>query len=262
MMMTWSVWLSRLPEHKDITLNIMGKGPQNIALLCIVGLKAIIPRLLVASLITLFCTRAVAQDMPLVTPTDSTLNNTRDNSNVVIKQDTVTQSISSFDSTSADSTNHKPAKAFLHSAKKAAYLSAVLPGLGQAYNKKYWKIPIIYAGFGGLGYALYYTSSNFEGYRGAYRQQVALVPNYNASFNGVADAATLKAYRDYFKKYLDISAIGVGVWYLLNVVDATVDAHLMGWNLKDDLSISWNPTLIASPNYNTAAAGVTVALHF
>ena len=206
-----------------------------------------------------------AQDgMPLVAPMDSNLNSTRDsgNVNVVIKKDTVTQSIASFDTSTADTSNHVTVKAPLHSAKKAAYLSAVLPGLGQAYNKKYWKIPIIYAGFGGLGYALYYTSSNFQGYRGAYRQQVALVPNYNASYNGVADAATLKVYRDYFKKYLDISAIGVGVWYLLNLVDATVDAHLMGWNLRDDLSVSWNPTLITSPNYNSAAAGVTVTLHF
>ena len=88
------------------------------------------------------------------------------------------------------------------------------------------------------------------------------MPNPNASYNGISDPATVQAYQAYFKKYLDISAIGFGVVYLLNVIDATVDAHLMNWNMKDDLNVSWTPTLITSPNYNTAAGGVSVFLHF
>ncbi len=196
----------------------------------------------------------------LILPVDSNLHVVDTSRTVLHKSDTA-QSLSAFNTTS-DTTDKVKTKAPLHSPRKAAYLSAVLPGLGQAYNKRYWKIPIIYAGFGGLGYALYYTSSNFQGYRAAYRLQVAKVPNPNASFNGVADASTLKAYRDYYKKYLDISAIGVGVWYLLNIIDATVDAHLMGWNMKNDLSITWNPTVITSPDYTTAATGVSVNLHF
>ena len=199
----------------------------------------------------------------LVNPPDSILNSTVHPGNRIPRPDTVTQSLSSFASDSTDTTSHVASgKKFLHSARKAAYLSAVLPGLGQAYNKKYWKIPIIYAGFGGFGYALYYTVSNFDGYRNAYRQQVAYQPNPYASYNGVADAPTLKTYRDYFKKYVDISSIGIGVWYFLNIIDATVDAHLTGWNMKDDLSVTWNPTVISSPNYNTAAVGLSVALHF
>ena len=240
----------------------MGKRPPYIALLIKASLKAVRFILIAVSPLLLSFTGLFAQNnMPLVAPIDSNLHSTSD-SNIIVKKDTVTQSITALNTSPPDTGNHLIGKAPLHSAKKAAYLSAVVPGLGQAYNKKYWKIPIIYAGFGGLGYALYYTSSNFNGYRAAYRLQVAVVPNYNASYNGVSDAATLKAYRDYFKKYVDIAAIGVGVWYLLNVIDATVDAHLMGWNMKDDLSISWTPTVIASPNYNTAAAGVSIALHF
>jgi len=199
--------------------------------------------------------------MPLVSPQDSTLPVTSD-SNYVVKKNTATQSISALDSSGTDSSAQAQVKKPLHSARKAAYLSAVLPGLGQAYNKKYWKIPVIYAGFGGFGFAVYYTAWNFTGYRAAYRAQVAYNPNINAQFNGINDVPTLKAYRDYFKKYLDISGIGIVVWYLLNVVDATVDAHLMGWNMKDDLSITWNPTLITSPNYNTAAGGLAFTLHF
>ncbi len=241
----------------------MGKSPQYIALILKFRNEtatrcSCILLLLIVGVIGL---RAQATSMPLVAPTDSNLHSVSPN-NTVVKKDTVTQSITAFDSTMKDSGTTVKAKAPLHSSKKAAYLSAVLPGLGQAYNKKYWKIPIVYAGFGGLAYALYYTSTNFQGYKAAYRLQVATVPNPNASFNGANDPATLKDYRDYFKKYLDIAAIGVGVWYLLNIIDATVDAHLMGWNMKDDLSVTWNPTLITSPNYNSAAAGLTVTLHF
>ena len=88
------------------------------------------------------------------------------------------------------------------------------------------------------------------------------MPNPNASFNGISDPAEVQTYQAYYKKYLDISAIGFGVFYLLNVIDATVDAHLMGWNMKDDLSVSWSPMLINSPNYNSAAAGLSFTLHF
>ena len=240
----------------------MGKSPQYTALIKM-NLSNFLRRCLIVVLFLSGCMFLQGQvtSMPLVAPTDSNLHSTEPG-NIVVKKDTVTQSITALDSTMKDSSATVKAKVPLHSARKAAYLSAVLPGLGQAYNKKYWKIPIVYAGFGGLAYALYYTSSNFQGYRAAYRLQVATVPNPNASFNGANDPATLKDYRDYFKKYLDISAIGVGVWYLLNIIDATVDAHLMGWNMRDDLSVSWAPTLITTPNYNSAAAGLTVTLHF
>ena len=149
-----------------------------------------------------------------------------------------------------------------HSPLYGALFSAALPGLGQAYNKKYWKIPIVYAGLGGLGYACYYTATNFTGYRNAYRAQVATVPDYNASFKGVSDPATLKSYRDYFKKNLDISAICTGVFYLLNIVDASVDAHLFEWNMKDDIHLSWQPVMMNNPNYASSAPGISLNLSF
>ena len=151
-----------------------------------------------------------------------------------------------------------------HSPLKAALFSAVIPGLGQAYNKRYWKIPIIYAGFGGLGYALYYTSSNFLGYRNAYRYNLAN-PNAlsPAEYNGFSDVADLKDHRDAFKKNMDITAICTGVWYLLIVADAAVDAHLMEWNMKDDLSIAWQPLVMPpTPGGGTAALGVRVTFGF
>jgi hypothetical protein len=170
-------------------------------------------------------------------------------------------SISAYDSTQSDTTV-KLVKKYKHSPLKAGLFSAIIPGLGQAYNKKYWKIPIVYAGFGGLGFAMYYTATNFHGFRAAYRQQVALVPDPYASYQGVTDAATLKVYRDYYKKYVDISAIGLTVWYMLTIIDATVDAHLMDWNMKDDLSVSWHPVITPGTDWTTASLSISFTLGF
>jgi len=245
----------------------MGKRPDNIAPISFfdhVGITGLI-RLIIAGLLMAVGQCLFAQEPNTTTKIDSGAYVVDPSSNGLVKKDTVTQSITAMNNSSTDTANAAAAKKIpFHSARKAAYLSAVLPGLGQAYNKHYWKIPIIYAGLGGLAYALYYTSYNFNGYRNVDRQQKAN-PNISYtsfSFNGESDPATVQTYQAYYKKYLDISAIGLGVWYLLNVIDATVDAHLLGWNMKDDLGVSWAPTLITSPNYNSAAAGLSVTLHF
>lgn len=148
-----------------------------------------------------------------------------------------------------------------HSPLKAALFSAALPGLGQGYNKKYWKIPIVYAGFGGLGYALYYTTTEFKNYRAAYRLQVDEDPLTYGSYKGIDDQATLQSYRDYYKRFVDISAICTAVWYALNIVDAAVDAHLFDWNMNDDINVAWRPVF----NNTTTAygqPGIGVSLRF
>lgn len=158
----------------------------------------------------------------------------------------------------------KPEKQKRHSPAKAAVFSAVLPGLGQAYNKKYWKIPIVYAGLGGLGYAVYHTASNFNAYRNAYRLQVDENPLTLGEVKGISDASTLKSYRDYYKRYLDVSAICTAVWYTLNIVDAAVDAHLFEWNMRDDLSVSWRPVVqpYGGLQQPQAMAGVSIWVGF
>ena len=165
--------------------------------------------------------------------------------------------------TAAADTLPKTTERKRHSPLKAALFSLAVPGLGQAYNKKYWKIPIVYAGFGGLSYAVYHTATNFHGYRRAYRAHVAIPPDLTASHKGVNNTEALKSYRDYYKRYLDISIICFSLWHVLNIVDATVDAHLFEWNMKDDLSVSWQPALIAPPTHQSSAAtGVKIQLNF
>ncbi len=130
-----------------------------------------------------------------------------------------------------------------HSPHKAAVMSAILPGAGQAYNKKYWKIPVIYAGFAGLAYAISFNQKEYRNYRNAYDQRLdndpATVDNYVGTYSD-ADLGTLK---DFYRRNRDLSIIGTGVLYLLNIIDASVDAHLYDFNVNDDLSIKLAPTL-------------------
>lgn len=174
--------------------------------------------------------------------------------------DSSTMVVNTIDSASSPKKKAEPTKR--HSPMKASLFSAAVPGLGQGYNKKYWKIPIVYAGFAGLGYAVYHTASNFQGYRNAYRLQVDGDPITIGSYKGVEDAATLKSYRDHFKRNLDISAICMAVWYALNIVDAAVDAHLFEWNMSDDLSMRVEPILFPSFSSNYAQAGIKFGFHF
>ena len=128
-----------------------------------------------------------------------------------------------------------------HSPKKAALLSLAVPGLGQAYNKKAWKIPIIYAGFAGLSYAIYFNSSRHRCYKDAYRLQVNGDPS--GSCNGVTNSANLQTLRDFYRRNLDLSVLGTVLWYGLQIVDATVDAHLYEFRFSDGQVLRLDPSL-------------------
>ena len=126
--------------------------------------------------------------------------------------------------------------------RKATLLSAVLPGAGQVYNRSYWKVPIIYAGFGALGYAFNFNQGEYKRFGEYYRQETDDDPNTNSVFPGTPDQ--LRQKRNYYKKYRDLSVIGVFGLYALQILDAHVDAHLKGFDISDDLSLQWSPTFI------------------
>jgi hypothetical protein len=137
-----------------------------------------------------------------------------------------------------------------HTAQKAVWRSAVLPGWGQAYNRKYWKLPIVYAGLGGLGYLVYFEATQYKEARTSYRAAVR-DPSNNAVYQGhTLDANTIKAYRDYYLKNLNLSAIGLVIWYCLNLVDAAVDGHLYHYNMDDKLSFNVDPSFHISSGFS------------
>jgi hypothetical protein len=119
----------------------------------------------------------------------------------------------------------------------AAFYSAVLPGLGQAYNKKYWKIPLVY---GGIATGVYFYQRNTKDYnrfRDAYKRRLA--GYQDDEFQGVSDARLRDAQKTAGRNR-DVSlAMAIGI-YLLNILDANVDAHLLRYNLNDDLTLGPN----------------------
>jgi hypothetical protein len=117
-----------------------------------------------------------------------------------------------------------------------------LPGLGQAYNKKYWKIPIIYGGFAGLGYAIYINAANHRTFSNAYRTLVNDSGVTSLSIGGQNyNAAQALDFKNYYKRNMDISIIFTAVLYALNIVDAVVDAHLFHFDISDKLTLNVQP---------------------
>ncbi len=132
---------------------------------------------------------------------------------------------------------------------RAAFYSAVIPGLGQAYNKKYWKIPIIYAGIGTSIYFYVNRNQEYNRFRDAYKRRLAGFTD--DEFQGIANETLIRA-QQREKRNKDVSiAVAVG-FYLLNIVDANVDAHLKQYNVSEDLSFQPNVefnALNATTNY-------------
>ncbi len=155
--------------------------------------------------------------------------------------DTIPPSSQQITTLSSPNSDTIPTKISKHPPMRALLFSAVLPGLGQAYNKKYWKIPIIYAGLGGLGYLIYYENNRYQGYRKAYIMQVDGNPYTQGIYGGTSNASTLEIGKNYYRRNLDLACVGLFVWYALNLVDATVDAHLFKFDVSDNLSMNWQP---------------------
>lgn len=120
---------------------------------------------------------------------------------------------------------------------KAAFYSAVLPGLGQVYNKKYWKIPIIYAGMAAGVYFYKQQDDDYNRFRDAYKRRLAGYED--DEFQGISDDRLINAQKS-AETNKSISIIVTVAFYLLNVVDANVDAHLRQYEVSDDLSLQPN----------------------
>ncbi|MBA3664597.1 MAG: hypothetical protein H0W61_10360 [Bacteroidetes bacterium] len=157
----------------------------------------------------------------------------------------------------------KNKKAVYQSARRASILSAVIPGLGQAYNGKYWKIPVIYAGLGGLGYFFYVNNTHYNNYRAALIQ--SQVDGGTAVVDGrVYSTSQLQTQKLYYRKFRDFAGIGIAALYILNIIDANVDAHLKTFDVSDDLSLSvdpWQGSYSTARGYKTVT-GISIKLNF
>jgi hypothetical protein len=135
-----------------------------------------------------------------------------------------------------------------HSPHKATIYSLVLPGLGQSYNKKYWKIPIIYAGFGFFGYSIKINHNEMKKFTEAYRYVInnETYPTDNPYVERYPNTSDLLRGRDFYRRKVELNIIYSAVLYLLNVVDAAVDAHFFDYDVSDNLALRLEPTIIPS----------------
>jgi hypothetical protein len=133
--------------------------------------------------------------------------------------------------------------------RKAAIYSALVPGLGQIYNKKYWKLPIVYGALGTCGVIFAYNLNNYRDTRFAYRVKYnmrvnrtdsTLYPSIRQNLKPLSEES-LRNYRNQFRKDIDYSVLVFILLWGLNVVDATVDAHLKTFDVSPDLSFRLRP---------------------
>jgi len=136
-----------------------------------------------------------------------------------------------------------------HSPSKATWMSMALPGLGQYYNGQYWKIPIIYAGFSTLVFFVSQNKYEYNRYREAYAIKVELPENQTSDnlLVNTYDADQLLSQREFYQSNLELSYILTGAFYILQIVDAAVDANLYDYDIDDDLSIRIEPQWVPSP---------------
>jgi len=138
---------------------------------------------------------------------------------------------------------------------KAAFYSAVLPGLGQAYNKKYWKIPIVY---GAMGTSIYFYISNnkkYHQYRDAYKSRLE---GYTGDEFSYLDDSRLIAAQKFYQRNRDLSMLITGLFYILNIVEANVDAHLMHFNVNEKLTVK--PDIYRNDFTSRQNLGISVIL--
>jgi len=165
-----------------------------------------------------------------------------------------------------------------HSPHKASFYAAILPGLGQIYNKKYWKLPILYGGIAASGYAIHFNSKYYKKYRSAYRDFIIQDPGNKSYLEfippGLSESdviggpyegwfeEALERKKQYYKRYRDLSYfIMVGV-YIVQIVDAAVDAHFYNFSISDDLSLRVNPTIMESSHGDYGGVGIQLNFKF
>jgi hypothetical protein len=146
-----------------------------------------------------------------------------------------------------------------HSPRKAAMYSAVFPGMGQIYNRKYWKVPIVYAGMGALVYSAIWNGRQYRHYFDKYKFMTDNEPPLD-EWEGQS-LREVEWYKDAHLRYRNLFIIISVGFYALQIVDANVDAHLIDYDISEDLSLTVDPAML-QPSDNTATFGLRCCLNF
>lgn len=165
-------------------------------------------------------------------------------------------------------------KIFNPDPNRAVWMSALFPGLGQIYNRRYWKLPIIVAGFMGLGYGTSWNNAQYKDYSNAYMDLMSGDPDkksYMDFFPPNTDESSLdkewlksvmQNRKNYYRRNRDLCIICMAAVYLLSIIDAYVDAHLAHFDISPDLSMDVSPGVSADPVTRRYAIGLNWAFTF
>lgn len=175
-----------------------------------------------------------------------------------------------------------PIPKVVRSPKKASIYAALFPGLGQIYNRKYWKLPIIYGGYAGLIYVLGWNNNQYQDYYQGYRiisqyTSVAgmkqeerafldnMIKNPSISLDNPSTytyiSTQIKSGKDYYRRNRDLTIIGIAALHVLSIIDASVDANLFDFDISDDLSMRIEPMPIYLGDQNLVM-GFNLAIKF
>jgi len=168
------------------------------------------------------------------------------------------------------------------SPKKASIYAALFPGLGQIYNRKYWKLPIVYGGYAGLIYVLGWNNNQYHDYYQGYRiiskyssaadmkhdERVFLdnmIKNPSISLDNAATfkyiSDQIKSGKDYYRRNRDLTIISIAALHVLSIIDASVDANLFDFDISDDLSMRIEPMPVNLGNQNMVM-GLNLLINF
>ena len=175
-----------------------------------------------------------------------------------------------------------PIPKVIRSPKKASIYAALFPGLGQIYNRKYWKLPIVYGGYAGLIYVLGWNNNQYKDFFQGYRIIAAhtstadmkqderkfldnLIKNPSISLDNPTTfkyiSTQLKSGKDYYRRNRDLTIIGIAALHVLSIIDASVDANLFDFDISDDLSMRIEPMPVFLGDQNLVM-GFNLAIKF
>lgn len=157
-------------------------------------------------------------------------------------------------------------KGEVHPTRKATILSAIFPGAGQVYNKSYWKLPIIYGGMATFGYIIDFNNRGYQRFKTAVIALTDDDPNTVDEFNGQYTATYLQNTRDSYRRYRDLGLILMAGFYVLNIVDAHVQAYLNRYDISDNLALRIEPAYTPRNNLSgrrsSDSFGLAMRLNF
>lgn len=146
-------------------------------------------------------------------------------------------------------------KKFEPDPKRAGLFSALVPGLGQCYNRQYWKMPIVYAAMGTTIYLVVKRNNEYQRYRKAYVSRIADEANSDDEFQGILSTAAIKQYQDEAKQNMDMMVVFTVIGYAGQIMEAIAGAHLRNFDISKDLSMQFRPVITP---VNTFGVGLVV----